>query len=70
MGQRAKPTSVTAMAANGVAKKEIGVDCEDTITLMTKWKNKESGNEGVGVYTSVRLPCVLKVYFCWLIELR
>ncbi|MEM6885429.1 MAG: Gfo/Idh/MocA family oxidoreductase [Verrucomicrobiota bacterium] len=51
VGHRAKPLSVTAMAATGVAQ-ERDIPTEDTITLAVQWKNTESGNLGTALYTS------------------
>ncbi|OAJ43769.1 hypothetical protein BDEG_27091 [Batrachochytrium dendrobatidis JEL423] len=52
---RARPISVTASAAGGVAV-DTPYNCApgtmDTITLMVKWENLESGNPGTAVYTS------------------
>lgn len=48
----ARPTRVTAMAANGVCKRILDVDAEDTITLMVQWRNIVSGTLGVATYTS------------------
>jgi len=49
---RAVVRRVNAMAANGVCKKEIGVDAEDTITVCAEWENIESKNKGIANYTS------------------
>ncbi|GBG32876.1 Inositol 2-dehydrogenase [Hondaea fermentalgiana] len=50
---RARPVSVVASAATGVAKDIVAADtCEDTITLLVQWENRESGNLGTAVYTS------------------
>ena len=46
----ARPISVHASAASGVAK-GLGIDTEDTITLTVQWEN-ESGNRGTAIYTS------------------
>lgn len=46
----ARPISVHASAASGVAK-SLGIDTEDTITLTVQWEN-ESGNRGTAIYTS------------------
>jgi D-galacturonate reductase len=48
---RARPLSVQASAANGLAK-SIGIDTEDTITLTVDWENTESGNRATAIYTS------------------
>merc|ERR1711992_294923 len=44
ISDKARPIRVTAMAAKGVAKKTIGVDAEDTITITAQWRNIESKN--------------------------
>jgi len=50
---RARPVSVTANASTGVAEKIVSADsCEDTITLLVQWENRESGSLGTAVYTS------------------
>ena len=46
MGKRSRPTRVTALCAKGVAKREIGVDAEDTISLAVQWENVKSGSVG------------------------
>ena len=48
---RAKPISVFATCADGVAK-EQGIDTEDTICLHVTWQNQESQNLGTATYTS------------------
>jgi len=47
----ARPVSVVASGSTGVAKK-MGLETEDSITLMVDWEHVESGNRGTGVYTS------------------
>ena len=47
----ARPLSVHASAATGVAK-GIGIPAEDTITLTVDWRNIASGNRATAVYTS------------------
>lgn len=47
----ARPVSVTASAATGVAK-GMGIETEDTITLCVRWENISSGNQGTAFYTS------------------
>jgi D-galacturonate reductase len=47
----ARPVSVHAMAATGVAQGQ-GIPTEDTITLSVTWENMVSGNKGTGIYTS------------------
>ena len=47
----ATPVSVTAMSSTGVAKAQ-GLDTEDSITLMVKWKNTTTGNLGTALYTA------------------
>jgi len=52
-GVRARPVVVTASAATGVAKQVIDASsCEDTITLMVQWEDKETSSLGTGIYTS------------------
>eukprot|EP00040_Diaphanoeca_grandis_P011761 m.60304 g.60304 ORF g.60304 m.60304 type:complete len:432 (+) comp22825_c0_seq1:112-1407(+) len=55
MQGKATPTSVVASAATGVAHAEP-YNCpkgtEDTITLVTDWKNETSGNTGTALYTA------------------
>jgi hypothetical protein len=48
----ARAVRVSALGATGIAKKEIGVDAEDTITVCAQWENFHSGTKGVAVYTS------------------
>ncbi len=47
----ATPVSVTAMSSTGVAQ-EQGLDTEDSITLIVKWKNTATGNLGTALYTA------------------
>ena len=47
----ATPISVTAMSSTGVAQAQ-GLDTEDSITLIVKWKNTATGNLGTALYTS------------------
>ncbi len=51
---RARPTRVTAQASTGVASKVVdaGAACEDTITLLVQWENREDASLGTAVYTS------------------
>lgn len=54
-GTFSRPVSVSAMASKGVASSILGVDCEDTITLVVQWENlnAERGvSQGTAVYTS------------------
>lgn len=51
VGNRARPRSVVATAASGVASAK-GIDTEDTITLTVDWENVASGNRAVAIYTS------------------
>ncbi|MEM0913066.1 MAG: Gfo/Idh/MocA family oxidoreductase [Planctomycetota bacterium] len=51
IGHRARPVSVTALGATGVAK-SVGIETEDTITLAVNWENTPSGNIGTALYTS------------------
>ena len=46
----ARPVSVVASASDGVAK-GMGMDTEDSITLMVDWEH-QSGNRGTAIYTS------------------
>lgn len=48
----ARPTSVSALGATGVAKELIGADTEDTITISAQWENLKSHTKGVAVYTA------------------
>ncbi|CAK9071827.1 scyllo-inositol 2-dehydrogenase (NAD(+)) [Durusdinium trenchii] len=49
----ARPVTVTAVAATGVASAMVDAEsCEDTITLMVQWENKADGSRGCAVYTS------------------
>lgn len=53
--EKALPQSVLALGATGVASAEpygCPKGTEDTITLMTEWKNLESGNTGTAIYTA------------------
>ncbi|XP_075253564.1 uncharacterized protein LOC142345402 [Convolutriloba macropyga] len=63
MAGRGRPVSVRATSSSGQAEKRFGDGrkCEDTITLMVDWENKESGSgddgcnsgmKGHAVYTS------------------
>lgn len=55
MQGKAYPTTVTASASTGVAHAEpynCPAGTEDTITLMTNWINKGSGNSGTAIYTA------------------
>ena len=49
---RARPISVYATAATGVAKRKLGRDVEDTITLTVTWENIPSGNLGTSIHTA------------------
>jgi D-galacturonate reductase len=51
VGQLARPRTVFASAATGVAR-AAGIETEDTITLTVGWENIESGNRATAVYTS------------------
>ena len=50
VGEFARPVSVCASAATGVAQ-SMGIDTEDTITLSVDWENN-SGARATGVYTA------------------
>ncbi|NEO49794.1 MAG: Gfo/Idh/MocA family oxidoreductase [Moorea sp. SIO4G2] len=52
IGDRARPIQVNALAATGVAKTELGIDTEDTITLTVQWENIESRNLGISIHTA------------------
>ncbi len=53
MGGSARPIRVTANASTGVASEIVDADqCEDTITLLVQWENKQGGSLGTAVYTS------------------
>jgi len=52
MEGRARPIRVVGMGATGVALKELGRPCEDTISLHVTWENLPSGNIGIASYTS------------------
>ncbi len=43
---KARPVLVIGSASHGVAKKLVGVDVEDTITLTVHWENIASGTQG------------------------
>ena len=51
IGDRARPLSVVATAASGVAN-SLGINTEDTITLTVEWENLSSGNRAVAIYTA------------------
>jgi D-galacturonate reductase len=51
VGQFARPLTVFASAATGVAKARA-IETEDAITLTVGWENLESGNRATAVYTS------------------
>jgi len=46
-----QPVSVTANAATGVAH-SMDIDTEDTISLSTQWRCRESGKLACGIYTA------------------
>eukprot|EP01061_Rhynchopus_euleeides_P019803 TRINITY_DN32491_c0_g1_i1.p1 TRINITY_DN32491_c0_g1~~TRINITY_DN32491_c0_g1_i1.p1 ORF type:complete len:436 (+),score=155.61 TRINITY_DN32491_c0_g1_i1:49-1308(+) len=48
----AVPETVSAVASSGIAEKQLGRPCEDTITLTVTWRNIGSGNIGTAVYTA------------------
>lgn len=48
----ARPVTVSALGATGVAKSLIGTDTEDTIAISTQWENMQSHTKGVAVYTA------------------
>lgn len=47
----AEPVSVVASAATGVAHAQ-GIPTEDSITLLTRWRNLEDGSLGTALYTA------------------
>ena len=49
---RARPVRVHAMAATGVAERELGRPCEDTITVNAVWENAGSKSTGIASYTA------------------
>jgi len=51
VGAFAVPVSVTALAATGVAH-QAEIPTEDTISLSVQWKNLNSGNLGIAIYTA------------------
>ncbi len=46
------PPQVVAMSCTGVAEAKLGRPCEDTITLMTQWRNDADQSLGTALYTS------------------
>nr|VFJ92730.1 MAG: D-galacturonate reductase [Candidatus Kentron sp. H]VFJ93257.1 MAG: D-galacturonate reductase [Candidatus Kentron sp. H]VFK00454.1 MAG: D-galacturonate reductase [Candidatus Kentron sp. H] len=52
MAGRGRPLTVTALGADGVAEKALGIALEDTITLSVQWENRPSGHRGIGLYTA------------------
>jgi D-galacturonate reductase len=52
IGDIAKPLSVYATSATGVADKKLGRKVEDTITLTVQWENIQSGALGTSVHTA------------------
>lgn len=49
---KSRPVRVSARASTGVANKTLGVETEDTITIVVDWYNFEDGSVGHGLYTS------------------
>jgi len=49
---RAVPFEVSASSSTGVANKLLQRPCEDSITLLVKWRTLKSGNLGTAVYTA------------------
>lgn len=49
---RGRPLSVVGMGASGVAEKELGRPCEDTISLTVQWECLPSKSRGVASYTA------------------
>ena len=52
VGERAKPLSVYATSATGVADKKLNRKVEDTITLTVQWENIKSGALATSVHTA------------------
>ncbi|RUM45367.1 MAG: gfo/Idh/MocA family oxidoreductase [Hydrogenimonas sp.] len=52
IGDMAKPLSVYATSATGVADQKLGRKVEDTITLTVQWENIKSGALGTSVHTA------------------
>jgi D-galacturonate reductase len=50
--KKARPIRVIALAATGVAEKELGRKCEDTISLHVTWQNLPSNSIGISSFTS------------------
>ncbi|MCA9197252.1 MAG: Gfo/Idh/MocA family oxidoreductase [Planctomycetales bacterium] len=50
-GHQARPISVRAAAATGIAT-SAGLPTEDSITLLVEWQNIHSGNRATAVYTA------------------
>jgi predicted dehydrogenase len=46
IGGKARPVLVIGSGSTGVAKKLVGADVEDTITLTVHWENLASGTQG------------------------
>lgn len=56
VGDSARPEVVTAAGAKGVAKREIGVDTEDTVALTATWRTLATGSSGVRQHTHAHTP--------------
>ena len=51
-GGRGRPLRVVGMGATGVAEKQLGRPCEDTISLHVHWENLPSRCVGIASYTA------------------
>lgn len=54
-GENSRPCRVVASSASGVAQPILGVSCEDTITLLVDWENRNDNgtiSRGSAIYTS------------------
>jgi len=52
VGEIAKPISVYATAASGVAERILEREVEDTITLTVQWRNLRSGTSATSIHTA------------------
>ena len=51
-GGRGRPLRVVGMGATGVAERQLGRPCEDTISLHVTWQNLPSRTTGIASYTA------------------
>lgn len=66
----AKPKTIMSMSCDGIADKRLarndGSKCEDTITVMTQWENRD-GSKGTALYTASwaapKADCHTQQYF-------